>query len=205
MCNIMDRKQTTELLTDILIRDKLSDRQYYAREVTLDYGTNHSKRIDVVQFSPKGVIYASDMEKGIFTCYEVKSCIADVYSGNGLNFFGEKNYIVTTMDTYKKLQEDMREGKFQKYLKENYSESSNYYGVLVPVPSHIDLRSTDDTYAEYENPTELKGNSVDWKLWTALPCREGPRVRSTVEMLFCMLRSKHSNANIRGIHENENI
>ncbi len=193
----MDRKQITQHLTDILICDKLSDRKYYAREVTFDYGTNHNKRIDVVQFSPKGVIFASDMEKGIFTCYEIKSCIADVYSGSGLNFFGEKNYIVTTMETYKKLQDDMREGKLQKYLKENYPESSDHFGILVPVPSHIDLRSTDDTYSEYDNPTEFKGDDSDWKLWTALPCREGSRTRSTVEMLFCLLRSKHSYTNTK--------
>ncbi len=134
----------------------------------MDYGGKHSKRIDVVQYSPKGVMYASEMEKGIFTCYEIKSCITDVYSGNGLNFFGEKNYIVTTMDTYKKLQEDMRGNKLQKYLKENYPESSDYFGILVPVPSYIDLRSTKDTYSEYDNPTEFEGDASDWKLWAAL-------------------------------------
>ena len=67
----MDRKQTTKLLTEILIQEKLTDRKYYAKEVTLDYGTIHSKRVDVMQFIPKGVIHASDMEKGIFVCYEV--------------------------------------------------------------------------------------------------------------------------------------
>lgn len=86
----MDRKETTTLLTDILIRDKLSDRKYYAKEVTLDYGTIHPKRVDVMQFAPAGVTYASDIEKGIFTCFEIKSCYNDVYSGNGLNFYGEK-------------------------------------------------------------------------------------------------------------------
>ena len=112
----MDRKATTELLTEILISDKLSDRKYYAREVTLDYGTSHPKRIDVMQFIPKGVVYPSDIEKGIFTCYEIKSCKEDVYSGNGLNFFGEKNYIVTTMETYKILQDDIRENKLSDYI-----------------------------------------------------------------------------------------
>lgn len=39
----MDRKETTALLTDILIHDRLSDRKYYAKEVTLDYGTIHPR------------------------------------------------------------------------------------------------------------------------------------------------------------------
>ena len=97
----MNRKETTKLLTQILINDKLTDRKYYAREVTLDYGTNHPKRIDVMQFIPKGVVHTSDIEKGIFISYEIKSCKEDIYSGNGLNFYGEKNYIVTTMETYR--------------------------------------------------------------------------------------------------------
>ena len=92
----MNRKEITKLLTDILISDKLSDRKYYAKEVTLDYGTENQRRVDVMQFSPKGVLHTSDIEKGTFTCYEVKSCIQDVYSGHGLNFYGEKNFIVTT-------------------------------------------------------------------------------------------------------------
>ncbi len=191
----MNRKETTKLLTDILINDKLSDRKYYAREVTLDYGTDHTKRIDVVQFCPQGVIFASDIEKGSFICYEIKSCREDVYSGNGLNFFGEKNYIVTTMKNYKDLQEDLRDGTLQKYVKENYPESSSYYGFMVAVPSYVDLRSTDSTYAEFENPTEFGGKAWDWKLQTIYPCHEGPRTRSTTEMLFCMLRSKHNPTN----------
>ncbi len=193
----MNRKETTKFLTEVLIQHKLIDRKYYAKEVTLDYGTNHPKRIDVVQYSPKGVIFASDMEKGVFTCYEIKSCKEDIYSGHGLNFFGEKNYIITTMDTYKKIQDDLRNGVLNRYIKENYPESSSYFGFLIPVPSHIDLRVTDQTYAEFENPTELSGNPYDWQLWSAMPCREGPRKRSTTEMLFCMLRAKHSFTNIK--------
>ena len=107
----MDRKETTKFLSDLLISNRLTGQgKYYAREVSIDYGTSNVKRVDFMQFEPAGVIYQSDIEKGIFTCYEVKSCKEDVYSGNGLNFIGEKNYIVTTMQCYKDLQEDMRSG-----------------------------------------------------------------------------------------------
>jgi hypothetical protein len=90
----MDRKETTKLLTDILIADRLSDRKYYAKEVTLDYGTDHPKRVDVMQFTPNGVMYPSDIEKGIFTCYEVKSCKEDIYSGNGIGFYGGQSFFL---------------------------------------------------------------------------------------------------------------
>ena len=195
----MDRKETTKLLTDILITNRLSDRKYFAKEVTLDYGTTHSKRVDVMQFAPKGVTYASDIEKGIFICYEIKSCKEDVYSGNGLNFYGEKNYIVMTMNTWKDIQDDYRSGKLGKYIMENYPESSHYYGILVPVPKHIDLRDTQAVYNEYNCPTDFNGKATDWRLWSAVNCREGIRTRSTNELLFCMLRSKHSYSNQKGI------
>ena len=191
----MDRKKITNMLTEILIADRLADRKYYAKEVTLDYGTDHTKRIDVVQFIPQGVIHASDIEKGIFVCYEVKSCREDVYSGNGLNFYGEKNYIVTTMDTYKKILDDLREGKLHKYIRDNYPESSSHFGILVAVPSSVDIKSADSVFAEFEGPTEFGGEVRDWKLYSAIPCYEGPRNRSTTEMLFCMLRAKHSYTN----------
>lgn len=193
--SIINRKETTKLLTEILIADKLSDRKYYAKEVTLDYGTTHSKRIDVMQFTPKGVMNVSDIEKGIFTCYEVKSCIEDVYSGNGLNFYGEKNYIVTTMETYKKLQSDLNDGTFGRYLLDHYPESSHNFGILVPVRGCIDLKDSKSIYAEYENPHEFGGFPTYWRLWTALHCNEGARQRSMTELLFCMLRSKHSCTN----------
>ena len=192
----MTRNETTRSLTDILISDRLSDRKYYAQEVTLDYGTDHSKRVDVMQFSPAGVIYASDIEKGIFTCYEIKSCKADVYSGNGLNFLGEKNYIVTTIETYKKLQEDIREGVLRRYVKDNYPESSLHFGIMCPVPIQTDCRKVDDLASVFDNPPELGGDPYNWKLHAFVQCHEGRRSRSMNELLFCMLRSKHNCTNM---------
>ena len=193
----MNRKETTKFLTELLIRDRLSDRKYYAKEVTLDYGTIQPKRVDVMEFRPKGVVYASEMEKGIFVCYEIKSCYEDVYSGHGLNFVGEKNYIVTTMDTYKKLQEDLRNGKLQKHIADFMDvKDCPQFGIIVPIPARIDQRSTDEIYSEYENPTELNEDMNKWRMYAAVNCRETYRTRSTVEMLFCMLRSKHNDTNM---------
>lgn len=193
----MSRTQTTKLLTEVLISDRLRDRKYYAKEVTLDYSTDHTKRIDVMQFIPQGVIHISDIEKGIFICYEIKSCKDDVFSGNGLNFFGEKNYIVTTMETYRAILSEINNGFLSRFISEHYPESSQHYGIMIPVPRRIDLRNSNDLYEEFEKPTPFNGDPTNWKLWTAISCNEGSRDRSTVELLFCMLRSKHSSANRR--------
>ena len=191
----MNRKDTTKFLTELLIRDKLSDRKYFAKEVTLDYGTDHSKRVDIMQYIPNGVTCTSDIEKGIFVCYEIKSCKKDLYSGNGLRFYGEKNYIVTTMQCWKDIQDDYRNGELGRYLKEHYPESSYYYGIMVAIPDSVDMKDPDMVYAEFENPTKISDDVGHWKLYTVVPCREDSRSRSTVELLFCMLRAKHSYSN----------
>lgn len=49
----MNRKETTQFLSDLLKRDKLSGRgKYWASEVSLDYGTSDVKRVDFMQFEP---------------------------------------------------------------------------------------------------------------------------------------------------------
>ena len=200
----MNRKETTDFLTNLIIRDRLSDRKYYAKEVTLDYGTSHPKRVDIMQYSPAGTTYASDIEHGYFTCYEIKSCIQDVYSGNGLNFYGEKNYIVTTMETYKKLQEDMRSEKLDNHIKDFMGISKEgtcpYFGVIVPVPISCNLR--EKTIEEFENPTPLDAD-IRWTTSIIYPqSTTWHRTRGTTELLFCMLRSKHANQTIKPIIKN---
>lgn len=183
----MDRKETTKFLSQLLIDNRLSGRgKYWAREVSIDYGTSNVKRVDFMQFEPRGVIYQSDIEKGIFTCYEVKSCKEDVYSGNGLNFVGEKNYIVTTMECYKDIQPDMRSGKLWNHIMKCCPEASPHFGIMVPVPLSLKLKPED----EYENPTELT-DEIKWELKVIYPCNQGSRKRSMTELLFCMLRSGH--------------
>jgi len=194
----MNRKQTTKLLTDILINDRLSDRKYYAKEVSIDYGTDKVKRVDVMEFVPKGVLHTSDIEKGHFVCYEIKSCKEDIFSGNGLNFLGEENYIVTTMEIYSKLCKEgiIADGTITEFIKEHNPESSINYGFLVTVPSKItDLRNKTAIIEEFENPTKFEGNVGDWRLYKITPCIPTGRDISTIELLFCMLRSKHSYTN----------
>lgn len=47
------------------------------------------------------------MELGTFSCYEVKSRLADFESANGLTFYGDLNYLVTTRGLAEQLH-DMR-------------------------------------------------------------------------------------------------
>lgn len=180
----MDRKEATKFLGELLECQYLSGAgKHWAKEVSIDPWKRGGKRVDYMLFSPSDQCSVSGIEKGIFTCYEVKSCKDDVYSGNGLNFLGEKNYIVTTMECYKDILPDFRSGKFSRHMHEKFSESSTYYGVMVAIPKS---RTLED---EFENPTPLDGKLDKWKLVIAIKCFGGGRKRSMVELLFCMLRS----------------
>ena len=182
----MTRAETTKFLGQLLINTRFSGAgKHWASEVSIDPWGREAKRVDYMQFSPADQCSISGIEKGIFTCYEVKSCKEDVYSGNGLNFLGEKNYIVTTRECYNDILPDLRSGKFARHMHEQFPESSHYFGVMVAVPYLAEL--TD----EIENPTPIDPDTERWKLAVALPCREGPRKRSMTELLFCMVRSGH--------------
>ena len=99
------------------------------------------------------------------------------------SFYGEKNYIVTTMQCWKDIQEDYRNGKLDAYIRENYPESSLNYGILVLVPKYLDLKNTNVVHGEFQLPTPLS-NDRHWKLWTAIPCREGSRDRSMAGKMY---------------------
>lgn len=179
----MTRSETTKFLGDLLVRQYLNGfGKHWASEVSVDPWSNRGKRVDHMLFEPENQTSVSGIEKGTFTCYEIKSCKEDVYSGNGLNFLGEKNYMVTTMECYKEILPDIRGGKFVNHLKECFPESSSHYGIMVAVPYY--QKAVD----EFENPTPLD-STKHWKLEIVLPCHCGSRSRSMTELLFCMLRS----------------
>lgn len=165
----MDRKETTKFLGQLLINTRFGGAgKHWASEVSIDPWGREAKRVDYMQFSPADQCSISGIEKGIFTCYEIKSCKEDVYSGNGLNFLGEKNYIVTTMECYKDILPDLRSGKFSKHMREQFPESSNYFGVMVAIPDWAE--ATD----EFEKPHTVRrrgktvetGGHITVPLWT---------------------------------------
>ena len=175
----MTRAETTKFLGQLLINTRFAGvGKHWASEVSVDPWTARGKRVDYMQFSPADQMSISGIEKGIITCYEIKSCKEDVYSENGLNF-------VTTMECYKDILPDFHSGKMAKHMYDQFPESSNYFDVMVAIPTYAEARD------EFENPTPIDADLGRWKLATVLPCREGPRKRSLIELLFCMLRSGH--------------
>lgn len=181
----MSRAETTKFLGEILKRDRFSGMgKYWASEVSIDAFTAKVKggRVDFMQFIPQNQYSIGGLEKGIFVCYEIKSCKADVYSGNGLNFYGEKNYIVTTMQCYKDIIPGLRDGTFREHLRKTNPESYEHYGIMVAVPV---MRSM---HQEFEKPTPIS-DDISWQLEIIHPCVGGPREKSLTELLFCMLRS----------------
>ena len=81
----MKRSETTKFLSRLLEKSRFSGPgKYWAREVSLDYGyaAGKPRRVDYMQFIPENQCSISAIEKGIFTCYEIKSCKEDIYSGN---------------------------------------------------------------------------------------------------------------------------
>lgn len=182
----MNRKETTEFLGKLLIQERFGGMgKYWAKEVSIDpwAAKGKPKRIDFMQFVPDNQCSISAIEKGIFVCYEIKSCKEDIYSGNGLNFLGEKNYIVTTMECYKDIIPDLNSGKFWKHLHDGFPESSTHMGIMVAIPCKS--KAVD----EFENPTQIDGEIGKWKLSIIQPCNAGARKKSMTELLFCMLRS----------------
>lgn len=91
----MSRNDVTESLSE-LVRKKLSNTTiFWAEEVELDFG---KARVDFVGFKPFNILQngmsPAAIDKGIFSFYEVKSCLADFNSGHGKNFLGDENYLV---------------------------------------------------------------------------------------------------------------
>lgn len=161
----MNRKETTEFLSKLLVSHRLNVRgKYYASEVTFDWG---KQRVDFMEFVPQNQS-TSGIEHGEFICYEVKSCKADYNSGNGLNFEGERNYIVTTMETYKQIIYDI----------------PRHIGVIVPYPWNKDLED------EYRKPTPIDSRTVSqWEMRVVKKAYPQDRKRSMSQLLFYMLRS----------------
>lgn len=98
----MSRTETTKALSKMLEKyiDPHNDpRIYWAKEVTFDYATDHSVRVDYMTFTPVNNS-TSGIEKGDFRCYEVKSSVEDFQSKHGHNFIGDFNYYVMPREVY---------------------------------------------------------------------------------------------------------
>jgi len=107
--DITDRKKVTAILSLSIQKhiDPNNDpRIYWAREVTFDYSTSNSIRVDYMKFNPKNNT-VSGIEKGDFYCYEVKSSVEDFHSKNGHNFIGDYNYYVMPEEVYEQVKNEI--------------------------------------------------------------------------------------------------
>lgn len=103
----MNRKEITQKLSKALeayINPYYDTRIYFAKEVTFDYTTARSVRVDYMRFVPVNHT-VSGIEQGKFYCYEIKSCVADFISKNGHNFIGDYNYYVMTQELYEQVKD----------------------------------------------------------------------------------------------------
>lgn len=180
LCEGMGRKEITSLLEKELIRlrlEKPGSYGYWAHEVWLDRYTDHEKRVDFVQFEPLGGNTYTDgphIEHGTFSFYEVKSCMADLKSGHGLNFEGDRDYLVMPVEM------------FEAYKAERID---NHEGYVAKKTRLVNLL----LYGQGKNgkPTfwESEPYSASWK------CRK----RSASELLFCMMRAMIANSDMSGV------
>ncbi len=106
---------TLSLSLEKYINPHNDSRIYWAKEVTFDYATSRSVRVDYMRFKPINNT-VSGIEKGDFYCYEVKSSLDDFHSKNGHNFIGDYNYYIMPEEVYAKVS----------------IEIPYYVGVLVP-------------------------------------------------------------------------
>ena len=178
---MLDRKKTTAFLSK-LTELRLSDKNnYWGREVCFDYGTQEVRRIDYLQFCPEGTLSIDSLEKGVYRGYEIKSCKADFNSGFGKNFICEYNYMVMTMWTYKDLIES---GELD--------ELPIYVGILIAVPDKKGSTNKEILLEEFDKPSLLP-KDCDTSGWKLAPIRNSLktyRKKPTLEMMFCLMRSR---------------
>lgn len=91
----MNRTEVTNDLNKLVRKKVANNCKFWAEEVQLDSG---KARVDFIGFQPHNIgqngMSAAAIDKGTFSFYEVKSCMADFKSGSGLTFLGDENYLV---------------------------------------------------------------------------------------------------------------
>lgn len=105
----MKRPEITKQLSELLEKhiDPHNDpRVYWAKEVTFDYATSNTVRVDYMLFKPVNNS-VSGIEKGDFSCYEIKSSVDDFHSKNGHNFIGDKNYYVMPESVFESVKNEI--------------------------------------------------------------------------------------------------
>lgn len=189
-CEGMPRREVTSLLSEELVRLRLTRKNaysYWAHEVEVyDERKNAMTWVDFMQFEPAGyhtATHPGNVEKGTFTCYEVKSCLDDIKSGHGLNWFGDGNYMVVPVELYPKFKmawHGTQKGRFEDYdrkLREH-------------VPSLYDFK-----FLFYGRARNGRGAFRELKAYA----ESLPRTKPAGELLLCMMRAMLADSDRSGV------
>lgn len=175
-CEGMSRAEITSLLDRELIRLRLNRKNsysYWAHEVWIERYTDNEKRVDFIEFLPKGGVTYSDaphIEHGTFTFYEVKSCVEDLKSSHGLNFYGDENFLVMPVEMFEPYKVELAEHPKGYVSKHTNRARCLLYGIG---------RNGRPTF--WEQPKEFVNS------WA---CRNRP----ASELLFAMMRAMIANS-----------
>lgn len=174
ICGGMKRSEITDLLSRELVKLKLerkSSYSFWAHEVWLDRYTDHEKRVDFVAFYPHGGVRFTDgahVERGKFHFFEVKSCMADIRSGHGLNFEGDANFLVMPVELWEPLKVELVENPTGYVRSAIRNAKCLLYGERRGKPGFFET-------GEYIEPTYT-------------------RTRGAAELLMCMMRAMIANS-----------
>lgn len=159
----MTRIDVTNSLSN-LVRKKLTNNcNFWAEEVELDFGKS---RVDFIGFQPLNILQlgmcSATIDKGTFSFYEVKSCMADFNSGHGKTFLGDENYLVC--------ERELADELFQKSLLPD--------GVKVIVPNKprtalIVAFDTSNSFGTWSRRTK----SASELLWNMISARKSNKVK----------------------------
>lgn len=179
-CEGMSRKEVTALLSSELVRLVLTRKNaysYWAHEVEVyDESKGATTWVDFMQFEPAGyhtATHPGNVERGTFSCYEVKSCIADIKSGHGLNWFGDENFMVIPVELYPKFKRAYH-GSFEKNFEDRDEKLRKY------IPSLSDFK-----FMFYGISRNGRGafRTIDDRM------QRLPRTKPASELLLCMMRA----------------
>ncbi|MEG0374664.1 MAG: hypothetical protein RR672_03450 [Raoultibacter sp.] len=167
MSNTSSRADITAGLSELLRRRLRNEGRRFAAEVRFE---NPACRVDFVAFKAGecGWRNIGGIEHGTTSFYEVKSCKEDYHSGNGLNFYGDENWLVMPSQVC-----DGLRGKI-----------TTNAGVYVPVPNGS------SAITEMEHPTPYTGQVDGWSLhvrWTPNCACNTYRKYALVEILAAMI------------------
>ena len=184
-CQGMKRAEITSLLNRELVRLKLERRNaysYWAHEVEVwDERKGSTTWVDFMLFEPGGYHTATrpgNIEAGKFTCFEVKSCLEDIKSGHGLNFYGDENYLVMPCEVYPKFKD-----AWHGTLKGNFKDQDKKLHECVPTLSSFEFM----LYGTGRNGYASFKVNEDHIL-------RRPRTKPASELLLCMMRAMIANS-----------